>query len=102
MNTHFIRDIGVVYAIVGVGLIWSLFHLAQCRIVHIGVTLFMFGHALEHAMEILTGDLPHSHWGLDALGVFIPGILFFVIALPPVWKRLNPEADIGNDGRNDD
>ncbi len=92
MNIHFVRDVGVVYAIVGVGLLWSSVNLAHCRIVHIGVTMFLLGHALEHAMEILTGDLPHSHWYIDAAGVFIPGMLFLVLALPPVWSRVNPEA----------
>ena len=93
MNIHFIRDVGVVYAIVGVGLLWAAFHLARARIVHIGVTLFLFGHALEHMMEIFIGDLPRSHWYLDAAGVFLPGILFLILALPPVWNRLNPAAD---------
>lgn len=92
MNVHFIRDLGIVYAIVGIGLLWSMANLAQCRVVHIGVTLFMFGHAIEHVFDILTGHLPNSHWYVDAAGVFAPGIVFFVIALPPVWARLNPEA----------
>lgn len=92
MNIHFIRDIGVVYVIVGIALLWAAFNLARCYIVHIGVTLFLLGHALEHAMEIVIGDLPHSHWGIDAGGVFLPGVAFFVLALPSVWKRVNPAA----------
>ena len=92
MNIHFIRDVGVVSAIVGIGLLWSSVNLARCRIVHIGVTMFLLGHALEHAMEILMGDLPRSHWYIDAAGVFTPGALFLVLALPPVWSRVNPEA----------
>ena len=92
MNIHFIRDLGVVYAIVGFGLLWSSVNLARCQIVHIGVTMFLLGHALEHVLEILMGDLPHSHWYIDAGGVFVPAALFTVLALPPVWARVNPQA----------
>ena len=87
-NNHLIHDVGVAYFTFGVGLVWCGRHLTQCRPVYLGVTMFMVGHALGHVIEILGGHLPASHWLIDFPLVFLPGILFFILALPSVWKRV--------------
>jgi len=89
-NGHLIRDLGLVYIIAGLGFGWSAFNLKNCRVVHIGLTIFFTGHALMHVVDIILERLPHTHWLIDAPLVFAPGIIMFLIALPVLWKRINP------------
>ena len=98
-NPHFIRDIGLAYTISGVGFIWAFYNLSRCRIVHIGQTLFIGGHAGLHIIDIVLGRLPIDHWWIDAPGVLLPGLIMAVLCVPSVWKRVNPEAgqDPGSD-----
>lgn len=92
MNAHFVRDVGVAFVVVGGGLLWSAANLQRCRPMHMLVLAFFGGHAALHVYDILSGGLPESHWRLDALGVFAPAIMLAVLALPPVWTKLNPES----------
>jgi hypothetical protein len=89
-NGHFIRDIGLAYTISGLGFIWSAIYLAKCRIVHMGNTLFLSGHAALHVVDIVSERLPLDHVLHDALGVFVPGIIMLVLCIPSVWARVNP------------
>lgn len=93
MNPHFVRDVGVVYALAGLGLMWAAWNLAGAYPVHVMVTLFFVGHAVLHVVDILVGNLPVDHWVEDFPGVFLPAILFGAMALPAVWKRV--EARLG-------
>lgn len=89
-NAHFVRDIGLAYLISGVGFLWSAIYLAKCRIVHLGNTLFVSGHAALHIMDIFVGRLPMDHLIHDAPGVLIPGLIMIVLCVPAVWTRVNP------------
>ena len=87
-NNHLIHDVGLAYIVFGVGLLWCPSNIDRCRPVYLGITLFMVGHAFGHAIEILGGQLPSSHWWVDFPLVFLSGILFFIIALPPIWNKV--------------
>ncbi len=87
-NNHLIHDVGIAYIVFGIGLIWSASNLERCRPVYLGIMLFMTGHAIGHAIEILTGQLPPSHWWIDFPLVFLPGIILAVLAIPQVWRRM--------------
>ena len=89
LNGHFVRDIGVAFSVMGLGLLWCARHLDRCRVVHLGVTAFFAGHALVHVVEMLTGSLSPTHWWIDFPLVFAPAILLVVLALPPVWRRVS-------------
>lgn len=89
-NLHLIHDIGVAYAVAGLGLLWCARRGRSAYPVFVGVTLFFVGHALGHVVEILAGFLPPSHWWIDMPLVFLPGALLVITALPDVWRRLNP------------
>jgi hypothetical protein len=99
MNPHFVRDVGVVYALAGAGLLWAALNIARAYPVLVMAALFYAGHAALHVADILTGHLPADHWGIDFSGVFLPAIILCTIAWPPVWKKLNPPAT--NARRND-
>ena len=92
LNAHFVRDIGLVYLISGLGFLWSARNLAQCRIVHLGNTIFISGHAALHLLDVFVGRLPLDHLLDDALPVTLPGIIMVVLYVPSVWKKVNPEA----------
>ena len=88
-NGHFIRDLGVAFAVVGLAFGWCTFHPKRCREVHIALTIFFTGHALIHVMDLLKGTVPHSRWLLDLPAVFLPCLIMIVLALPPVWKKVS-------------
>ena len=90
-NPHFVRDIGVAYLVAALGFGWCALRLGRCRPVHIGLTVFFVGHALIHLVEILAGQLPGTHWLIDAPGVFVPALLLLILAVPSV-RRLMGEA----------
>lgn len=91
-NNHLIHDVGIAYIVFGVGLVWCASNLARSRPVYLGVMLFMTGHAAGHAIEIMAGQLPPSHWWIDFPLVFLPGIVLAVLAFPQIWKRV---TDVG-------
>lgn len=80
-NAHFVHDVGLVYLLVGIGAFWCAYKLKNCTEVHLGITLFMGGHALIHIVEILLEVLPASHWFIDFPLVTLPAII--LIGLTP-------------------
>jgi hypothetical protein len=90
-NQHFIRDIGVAFAVAGAGFGWCAFRLDRSRPVHYGLTLFFAGHALVHLADITTGHLPQSHWLIDAPSVFLPALLLLILSVPTVRKHLGED-----------
>jgi len=91
-NSHFVRDIGVAYLVAALGFGWCARHLDRCRPVHFGLTAFFVGHALIHLIEILAGQLPSTHWVIDAPGVFLPALVLLILAIPSVRRRLGEPA----------
>jgi hypothetical protein len=90
LNAHFIRDFGLAYMISGLGFLWSCFHLAKCRLVHMANTLFVSGHAVLHGVDIGVGRLPQEHLITDAPFILIPGLLMLILCIPVVWRHANP------------
>jgi hypothetical protein len=92
-NSHLIHDVGIAYIVFGVGLVWCASNLGRCRSVYLGTMFFMTGHAMGHAVEILVGQLPPSHWWIDFPLVFLPGIILAVLAFPQVWRRVTSSSE---------
>jgi hypothetical protein len=93
-NPHFVRDIGVVYLTVAIGFAWCALRPDRSLPVHLGITIFLTGHALIHLFEILTGQLPASHWLIDTPLVFLPAVIMIVLAVPSIRRRFG-YADAG-------
>ena len=87
-NAHFVRDIGVTFAVLGVGFGWCATNLDRCYPVYLGLTAWFVGHAAVHIADILAGRLPHVHWGIDAPAIFLPAALLLVLSLPAVWRTV--------------
>jgi hypothetical protein len=80
-NSHFVRDLGVVFAVCGAGFAWCAENLDRALPVHVGITAFYAGHAATHVADILTGRLPASHWWIDMPAVFAPTVLLLGMAV---------------------
>ena len=80
-NAHFVHDVGLIYLLVGIGAFWCANKLKKCIEVHLGITLFMGGHALIHIGEILLGDLPTNHLLIDFPLLTLPAMI--LIGLTP-------------------
>jgi hypothetical protein len=82
-NGHFIRDLGLMFALIAGGFFWAAFKLHQSRPILFVITLFFCGHALLHLLDLLTARLPHSHWTMDTPAVFLPAILLIFLNFVP-------------------
>jgi len=86
-NSHFIRDLGVVYLVAAVMFLWASRNVNRAIVAHLALTAFFVGHASIHVVDIVGGHLPPSHWLVDTPGVFVPAVLMITLAIPPVRKR---------------
>ncbi|MBM3289825.1 MAG: hypothetical protein FJY92_06700 [Candidatus Hydrogenedentes bacterium] len=96
-NGHFVRDIGLAYAVSGVGFVWCAFNLRRCWPVVVGQALWATGHAVLHVLDMFAGRLPLTHWIVDAPGVLLPGLVLGLLAMPAVWRIVNPQARAAHD-----
>ena len=85
-NGHFIRDLGVVFLLIAGGFAWCAWHVDRSKPVLIVITLFYVGHAIVHLLDLLSGRLPHSHWGIDTPAVFLPALILIVMIFVPPRK----------------
>jgi hypothetical protein len=85
-NGHFIRDLGVVFLIIAGGFSWCARHVDRSKPVLIAITLFYVGHAIVHLLDLVSGRLPHSHWGIDTPAVFLPALILVALIFVPQRK----------------
>ncbi len=85
LNGHFVRDVGLVYLLSGIALLWCAQNLSTCFRIYLVVVLFYVGHSLIHVVEILLGLLPPSHWLIDLPLVFLPSLILLFL-VPSVHK----------------
>ena len=87
-NPHFVRDIGCAFLTVGVALVWAALRVQERLPLAAISAVFLAGHALLHIYDTATGALDHTHWWLDAGGVYLPALL--MIAAVTRLARLEP------------
>ncbi len=85
INRHFVHDVGLVYLLAGLALIWCAWRIRSSKYLYLAVMFFFAGHALIHVVEILVGLLPTSHWLIDLPLVFVPALILMVLT-PSVLK----------------
>ena len=88
INKHFVHDVGLVYLLCGIALIWCAQYLKDSFYLFLSVMLFFTGHALIHIVEILVGLLPPSHWLIDLPLIFIPALILIVLT-PSMFRNSN-------------
>ena len=87
LNTHFVRDIGSAFAVMGAALVLAALRPAL-RAPMLGVvSLFYVMHALVHVTDTLAGRLPGSHWTIDLPGVYVPALLMVALTVAAARSR---------------
>ena len=79
LNTHFVRDIGSAFAVMGAALLLAAVRPALRAPMIAAVALFYVLHALVHVTDTIAGRLPASHWAIDAPGVYVPAVIMVVL-----------------------
>jgi hypothetical protein len=75
LNTHFVRDIGSAFAVMGAALLLAAMRPALRAPMIGAVALFYVLHALVHVTDTIAGRLPASHWAIDMPGVYVPALI---------------------------
>lgn len=74
-NQHFIRDIGILYILIGSGFAAGIRFVEQRVVLWLLPTLWLTGHALFHLWEILVGVCGPAAVIEDFMGVTLPAML---------------------------
>ncbi len=88
LNTHFVRDVGSAFGVMGAALLAAAARPALRVPALAGVTGFYALHALVHVTDTLAGRLPPSHWAIDAPGVYVPTL----VMLAATWAARRSAA----------
>jgi hypothetical protein len=87
LNTHFVRDVGSAFAVMGAALLLAAAR-PVLRAPMLGVVaLFYVMHALVHVTDTLAGRLPPSHWTIDLPGVYVPALLMVGLTAAAARRR---------------
>jgi hypothetical protein len=88
-NPHFVRDLGVAFLVVGIGLVWGLRD-AAVRPVTVAIASMFYGfHAGIHVFDTLRGHVHAEHWLVDFPTTYLPAIVLIAIWLA-ARGRVNP------------
>jgi hypothetical protein len=90
LNTHFVRDVGSAFAVMGGALLLAAVRpLLRTPMLGI-VALFYVLHALVHVTDTLAGRLPPSHWTIDLPGVYVPALVMIALTAAAARRRSVP------------
>lgn len=78
-NQHFIRDIGLIYAMTGFGFMLGAALPNQRLTLWSAATLFLAGHAVFHIWEVMVGICSTSAIPRDFTGVTLPALIGIVL-----------------------
>jgi hypothetical protein len=79
-NQHFIRDIGLIYLLSGIGLLVGVARPVARTWLWSAVAAWLTGHALFHFWEVAVGICGPSALVRDFAGVTLPAILTLLLA----------------------
>lgn len=91
-NQHFLRDIGLIYVMMGGGFFAGIARPGERALLWAASTLWLAGHALFHFWEVSVGICGTSALLRDAPGVTTPAILG--MALTVAAMRRNAHAPL--------
>ena len=74
-NQHFVRDIGIIYALMGASFILGARRPADRTLLWLAPTTWLAGHALFHVWEVIVGICSPSAMLEDFAGVTLPALI---------------------------
>lgn len=85
LNEHFVRDIGCIFTLIGLGLAWGAWRPSFRLTAMMFATGFYGAHAVVHVFDSLRGLFPAGQWRYDLLPVY--GTTVALIVLTAVLAR---------------
>lgn len=79
-NQHFVRDIGLIYALCGAAFVWGALHPALRVALWWAPAAWLTGHALFHFWEVAAGLCGPASLLEDFPGVTLPALLALALA----------------------
>lgn len=86
-NQHFIRDIGLIFLLLGGALLVGAVDAKLRSVLWVGTAIWLSGHALFHFWEVAVGICSTSAIWRDFPAVTLPAILTWLLALWAVVSR---------------
>ena len=80
-NQHFLRDIGLIYVMMGAGFLAGIVRPAERVVIWAAATLWLAGHALFHFWEVSVGICGPSALVRDFPGVTVPALFGLVLTI---------------------
>jgi hypothetical protein len=80
-NQHFVRDLGIIYAMTGIGLILGALQPQQRFGYWWAPCFWLVGHALFHVWEVLVGLCGPASLVQDFAGVTLPALISLALLL---------------------
>jgi len=80
-NQHFIRDIGLIFTLLGAGLLMGVARPDLRSLLWTAVAVWLGGHALFHVWEVLAGICGPSALVRDFAAVSLPAIITCALAI---------------------
>ncbi len=80
-NQHFLRDIGLIFVLLGGAMLFGVLRPAMRIVLWSAVTVWLAGHALFHIWEVLVGICAPSALARDFPAVSLPAIIAGALVL---------------------
>jgi hypothetical protein len=80
-NQHFVRDIGIVYSLCGIGLVVGALYSTHRKVLWVAVACWLGGHALFHVWEVWVGICGPASLLEDFAGVTLPALMVIALIL---------------------
>jgi predicted anti-sigma-YlaC factor YlaD len=90
LNEHFVRDIGCVFVLLGIALLWAAFTPSVRVPMLVVVTLFYVLHALVHVYDTARGLVGSDHWTIDLPGVYLPAVILLALTIVLARRETAP------------
>ncbi len=88
MNEHFIRDVGAVFFLTGVGLVGAAVKPSWRVPTCLMVTGFYVLHATVHVIDTTRGLVGPEHWLIDFPGIYLPALIMIFVT----WRISRSEV----------
>lgn len=90
-NQHFLRDIGLIYVMIGGGFLTGIARPVERMVIWAGATLWLAGHALFHFWEVSIGICGPSALLRDLPGVTAPALFGLALTVAS-WRAPLPRG----------
>lgn len=88
LNEHFVRDIGCIFTLLGIALLWSIPRRSLRVPAMVAAAAFSTAHALVHVLDQMRGLFAPEHLRFDIGPVYVSTLILVALT----WKLARDEA----------